>query len=152
MKTLELPPQRRRDLSDFHQVLALWQWFRARCVEIHGATDLPEAFGESDGEVQSHAWVDPEDWCAPPPEYNYDWRTQELQWRSPHTLVIFRLNQDIHMNYVLLSVSDLGADARPRTAFKVRVSQHSHGEATLDGPDDTIARWEQALAVFMAEA
>jgi hypothetical protein len=148
MKHWEIAPQTSKTLQDFTTILQHWQWFRERCLRFHGVEGLPETFGEQDGTIQQHQWVDPEeDWTAPPPEYNHDWRTQDLLWYHGAYCVSFTRNDDIYTNSIRFELKN-PAEGDPTIYIKLRLSQHSKGEAILQGTPEHMTAWENEIRLL----
>jgi hypothetical protein len=128
-------------------MLWCWQWFRERCIQIYKIDGLPETFGENDGKIIERKWVDPEeDWTAPPPEYNYDWRTQDLSWKSGGFTVSFTRNDDIHSRYIRFELIGEGIQV------KLRLSEWSKGEAAIQDSEETTALWEREIRALTEPA
>jgi hypothetical protein len=141
----EIAPQTNKELQSFTIILEYWRWFREMCLRLYGVSGLPETFGEQDGAIHEHRWVDPEeDWTAPPPEYNHDWRTQEIRWVCEGYRVSFTRNEDIYSHYLRFEIKS-PIDGEPTTLIKLRLSQFSKGEAVLQDTEDRMAVWEKAL-------
>jgi hypothetical protein len=147
MKHWELAPQTNKDLQNFTTILRYWQWFRERCLYFHGVEGLPETFGEQDGTIQQNQWVDPEDHWVTAPEYNYDWRTQNLTWESKGYRVSFTRNDEIGMHYIRFELRS-PTDGEPNTLIKLRLSQDSKGEAILQDTAERITAWENEILLL----
>jgi hypothetical protein len=147
MKHWEIAPQTNKTLQDFTKMLQYWQWFRERCLYFHGVEGLPETFGEQDGTIQQHQWVDPEEHWVTAPEYNYDWRTQSLTWESKGYRVSFTRNDELGMHYIRFELRS-PTDGEPTTFIKLRLSQDSKGEAILQDTAERIADWENEILLL----
>ena len=148
MKHWEIAPQKDEALQDAKTILRYWWWFRARCIRFYNIEGLPEAFSEQDGTIQQRSRVDPEeDWTAPPPEYNHSWRTQTLTWESKGYRVSFTRNDDIYANYIHFELKS-PSEGEPIILIKLRLSQHSQGEAALQDIAERITSWENELRLL----
>lgn len=148
MKHWEIAPQKTKTLGELEGILGYWRWFRERCARFYAIEGLPETFGENDGEIHEHNWVDPEeDWTAPPPEYNYDWRTQELRWEEKGYTISFLRNDDTYSQYIRFEIKN-----EPGVYIKLRLSQRGKGEAELKDTEEKIALWEKDIRALTEPA
>jgi hypothetical protein len=147
MKHWEIAPQEDEALQDANTILLYWRWFRARCIRFYGVEGLPETFSEQDGTIQQHEWVDPEEHWVTAPEYNYDWRTQSLTWESKGYRVSFTRNDELGMHYIRFELRS-PTEGEPAMLIKLRLSQHSKGEAILQDTAERMTTWEHEILLL----
>lgn len=81
-------------------ILKRWQWFRNFLIEFYGLGYLPEMF---EYEVSKNERVDEEDdelkYAMTPPEYNYSWDAQTLEFNEGRHKVSVMVNVDDLYSY-----------------------------------------------------
>ncbi|MBT6068177.1 hypothetical protein HOG48_00300 [Candidatus Peregrinibacteria bacterium] len=81
----------------YEACLVRWQWFRKYLMKFYGFKTLPETFDSEDGGISENKRLCEEDgidYDFRPPEFNYTWRSQNLEFDEDgyHIEIIF--NQD----------------------------------------------------------